>query len=121
MLSDQNKRERYDQFGHDGVGGAASGGFGGGMSMDDIFSQFGDIFGGHFGGFGGFGGFGSSQRGRRMNRGSDLREVKLNLKEILMELKKKKVKKYVSCSHCDGNSSEDGICLNICSIYGSEL
>ncbi len=71
MLSDENKRARYDQFGHAGVGSAASGGFtGGGMSMDDIFSQFGDIFGGHFGGFGGFGGFGSSQRGRRVNRGA---------------------------------------------------
>ncbi|MDD2590470.1 MAG: molecular chaperone DnaJ [Fermentimonas sp.] len=116
VLSDQNKRARYDQFGHAGVGGAASGGFGGGMSMDDIFSQFGDIFGGHFGGFGGFGGFGSSQRGRRMNRGSDLRvKVKLNLKEILNGVEKKiKVKKYVSCSHCDGNGSEDGNSVSTC-------
>ena len=54
VLSDSQKRSRYDQFGHAGMGGA--GGFGGGMSMDDIFSQFGDIFGGAFGGFGGFGG-----------------------------------------------------------------
>lgn len=54
VLSDDNKRARYDQYGHAGVGGAAGGGFGGGMNMDDIFSQFGDIFGGHFGGFGGF-------------------------------------------------------------------
>lgn len=116
VLSDQNKRARYDQFGHAGVGGAASGGFGGGMSMDDIFSQFGDIFGGHFGGFGGFSGFGSSQRGRRMNRGSDLRvKVKLNLKEILNGVEKKiKVKKYVSCSHCDGNGSEDGNSVSTC-------
>jgi len=75
VLSDPQKRQRYDQFGHAGMGGAASGGgFGGGMSMDDIFSQFGDIFGGHFGGFGGFGGFsGGSRGGRRVNRGSDLR------------------------------------------------
>ena len=59
VLSDPQKRQRYDQFGHAGVGGASQGGgFGGaGMSMEDIFSQFGDIFGGHFGGFGGFGGF----------------------------------------------------------------
>ena len=57
VLSDPQKRQRYDQFGHAGVGGASQGGgFGGGMSMDDIFSQFGDIFGGHFGGFGGFSG-----------------------------------------------------------------
>ena len=77
ILSDPQKRQRYDQYGHAGVGSsAAGGGFGGaGMSMDDIFSQFGDIFGGHFGGFGGFGGFsgGSSRGGRRVNRGSDLR------------------------------------------------
>ena len=75
VLSDPQKRQRYDQFGHAGVGGASqSGGFCTGMSMDDIFSQFGDIFGGHFGGFGGFSGFGGGSRGgRRVNRGSDLR------------------------------------------------
>ncbi len=76
VLSDQDKRSRYDRFGHQGVGGAAGGGFSGqGMSMDDIFSHFGDIFGGHFGGggFGGFGGFGGSGGGRTVNRGSDLR------------------------------------------------
>lgn len=115
VLSDENKRARYDRFGHAGVGGAASsGGYGGGMSMDDIFSQFGDIFGGHFGGFGGFGG---SQRGKRVNRGSDLRvKVKLTLKEILDGVEKKiKVKKYVSCSHCSGNGSENGTSLSTCS------
>jgi molecular chaperone DnaJ len=117
VLSDENKRARYDQFGHAGVGSSASSGFGGGgMSMDDIFSQFGDIFGGHFGGFGGFEGFGSSQRGRRVNRGSDLRvKVKLTLKEILNGVEKKiKVKKYVSCSHCDGNGSENGNSVSTC-------
>ena len=69
ILSDNDKRARYDQFGHAGAGGAAGGGgfggggFGGGMSMEDIFSQFGDIFGGHFGGgFGGFGGGGRQQQ-----------------------------------------------------------
>ena len=104
VLSDPQKRQRYDQFGHAGVGGASQGGgFGGGMSMDDIFSQFGDIFGGHFGGFGGFSGFGGGSRGgRRVNRGSDLRvKVKLNLKEIATGVEKKiKVKKYVTCSKC---------------------
>lgn len=117
VLSDSQKRARYDQFGHAGVGGAASGGFGGaGMSMDDIFSQFGDIFGGHFGGFGGFGGFGSSQRGRRVNRGADLRvKVRLTLKEILNGVEKKiKVKKYVSCTHCSGNGSENGNSFSTC-------
>ena len=71
VLSNPDKRARYDQFGHAGVSGAAGnggpfGGFSGGMSMDDIFSMFGDIFGGHggFGGFGGFGGGSSSQQRR---------------------------------------------------------
>ena len=116
VLSDQNKRARYDQFGHAGVGGTASGGgFGGGMSMEDIFSQFGDIFGGHFGGFGGFGGF--SRSSRRTNRGSDLRvKVKLNLKEILHGVEKKiKVKKYVACTSCNGNGSENGTSASTCS------
>lgn len=114
VLSDQNKRARYDQFGHAGVGGAGGGFGGGGMSMEDIFSQFGDIFGGHFGGFGGFGGFG--QRGRRVNRGSDLRvKVKLSLKEILNGVDKKiKVKKYVSCSPCSGTGAEDGKAVQTC-------
>ncbi len=116
VLSDENKRSRYDQYGHAGLGGAAGGGYGGGMSMDDIFSQFGDIFGGHFSGFGGFGGFGGSSRTRR-SRGSDLRvKVKLNLKEILNGVEKKiKVKKYVSCYHCSGNGSENGTSLSTCS------
>lgn len=111
VLSDPQKRQRYDQFGHAGVGGAAGGGgfSGGGMSMDDIFSHFGDIFGGHFGGFGGFGG---SQRGsgQRVRRGSDLRvKVKLTLAEIATGVEKKiKVKKYVSCSHCNGSGSAHG-------------
>lgn len=115
VLRDENKRARYDQFGHAGMsGGAGGGGFGGGMSMDDIFSQFGDIFGG--GGFGGFGGFGGSRGGRRVNRGSDLRvRVKLNLKEILNGVDKKiKVKKYVSCSQCKGNGSENGDSYTTC-------
>ena len=83
VLSNEEKRQRYDRLGHAGVGSsAASGGFGGGgMSMEDIFSQFGDLFGGHFGGFGGFGS--SSSRSRAVQRGSDLRvRVKLTLKEI---------------------------------------
>ena len=67
VLSDADKKARYDQFGHQAFEGA--GGFGGGgMNMDDIFSQFGDIFGGGFGGFGGFGG-----GGRRVVKGSNLR------------------------------------------------
>ena len=111
VLSNPDKRARYDQFGHAGVDGAAgAGGFGGfggqGMSMDDIFSMFGDIFGGH-GGFGGFGGGGGQTRQRKF-RGSDLRvKVKLNLKEISTGVEKKfKLKKYVQCSHCHGTGAE---------------
>ncbi len=120
ILSDQDKRSRYDRFGHQGVGGAAGGGFSGqGMSMDDIFSHFGDIFGGHFGGggFGGFGGFGGGGGGRTVNRGSDLRvKVKLNLKEIATGVEKKiKVKKYVSCKHCKGTGAEDSTSYTTCS------
>ena len=110
VLSDENKRARYDQFGHAGMGGAAGGGYSGqGMSMDDIFSMFGDIFGGHggFGGFGGFGGGGQRQQARRF-RGSDLRiKVKLSLKEIAEGVEKKlKLKKYVPCEHCGGTGAE---------------
>lgn len=81
--------------------------------MDDIFSQFGDIFGGGFGGFGGFGGGG----GRRVNRGSDLRvKVKLSLKEIATGVEKKiKVKKYISCQHCKGTGAENGTAYTTCS------
>lgn len=114
VLSDPDKRSRYDQFGHAGVSGAAGnggpfGGFSGGMSMDDIFSMFGDIFGGHtgFGGFSGFGGGGGGAQQRRF-RGSDLRvKVKLTLKEISTGVEKKfKLKKYVTCSHCHGTGAE---------------
>jgi len=110
VLSDPEKRQRYDQFGHAGVGSAAGGGFNGGnMNMDDIFSHFGDIFGGHFGGFGGFGGQQQS-RGQRVRRGSDLRvKVKLTLAEIAAGVEKKiKVKKYVSCSICSGSGASKG-------------
>lgn len=119
VLSDPQKRQRYDQFGHAGVGSsAASGGFGGaGMSMEDIFSHFGDIFGGHFGGFGGFSGFGGSQRGgQRVRRGSDLRvKVKLDLAEIAKGVEKKiKVKKYVICSHCNSTGAASGSGMTTC-------
>jgi molecular chaperone DnaJ len=120
VLSDENKRKRYDQFGHAGAasgngGFGGAGGYGGGMTMDDIFSNFGDIFGGHFGGgFSGFGGGFSSSRGggggKRVRKGSDLRvKVKLTLKEISTGVEKKiKVKKYVACSHCKGTGAEGG-------------
>ncbi len=108
VLSNADKKSRYDQFGHAGVGGAAGGGFGGGgMNMEDIFSQFGDIFGGAFGG--GFGGssFGGGGR-RRVNRGTNLRiKIKLTLEEISKGAEKKvKVNKYINCSTCSGTGAE---------------
>ncbi len=105
VLSDAQKRQRYDQFGHAGLGG--NGGFGGGgMNMDDIFSQFGDIFGGAFG----FGGGGGSRTGRRVARGTNLRvKVKLNLQEIANGVEKKiKVNKHVACKTCHGSGAKNG-------------
>jgi len=117
VLSDPEKRERYDRYGHAGVGSSASSGsYGGGMTMEDIFSHFGDIFGGHFGGFSGFGG-GSRNSGPRMRRGTDLRvKVKLTLAEIAEGVEKKiKVKKYVPCSHCQGTGAAEGSAPVTCS------
>ena len=111
VLRDPDKRARYDQFGHAGMGGA--GGFGGGQGFDmnDIFSMFGDIFGGHMGGFGGFGGFGGGgNRSAQRHHGSDLRlKVKLTLEEVAKGTTKKfKVKKDITCTHCNGSGSQDG-------------
>jgi len=119
ILSSPEKRQRYDQFGHKGMGGNQ--GFGGqqDMSMDDIFSMFGDIFGGGGGGFSGFGGFGggSRNRGPRQHRGSDLRvKVTLNLSEVLNGVEKKiKVKKYVPCVECKGTGAQGGSSYTNCS------
>ena len=110
ILSDPDKKSRYDQYGHQAFEG---GGFGsGGMNMEDIFSQFGDIFGSAFGG-GGFGGFGGFGGGQRRVKGSNLRiRVKLSLEEIANGVEKKiKVKRkkvasgttYKSCSSCNGH------------------
>lgn len=116
VLNNPEKKQRYDRFGHQGMGGATgggAGGFGGGMSMDDIFSQFGDIFGGAFGGGGGAGfssGFGGG--GRRRRKGTNLRiKVKLDLSEVLNgSVKKIKVNKLIAadgttfktCTTCRG-------------------
>lgn len=113
VLSDDNKKARYDQYGHaafEGPQGGGSGGFGG-MNMEDIFSQFGDIFGS--GGGGGFSGFGGGGRSRQaMVKGSNLRiRLKLTLEDILKGLEKKvKVKRlikakgatYKTCKTCNG-------------------
>ncbi len=108
VLSDPQKKAKYDQYGHQAFDGA--GGFGGGhggMNMDDIFSQFGDIFGGAFGG-----GFGGNSGGQRRMKGSNLRiKVKLTLEEVANGVEKKvKVKRkiqapgvsYKTCSTCNG-------------------
>ena len=125
MLSDDQKRQRYDQYGHAGVGGASGGGGfgGGGMNMEDIFSHFGDIFGGHFGGgFSGFGGGGQRGGGQRVRRGSDLRvKVKLTLAEIAVGVEKKiKVKKLVSCSHCNGTGAAHGSSTSTCTTCNGQ-
>src|SRR5690554_1645378 len=111
VLGDPDKRAKYDQYGHAAFEGGAGGFGGGGMNMEDIFSQFGDIFGGAFGGgFSGFGGFGGGRTARL--KGSNLRiKVKLTLEEIAAGVEKKiKVKRkkqadgvsYKSCSQCNG-------------------
>lgn len=114
VLSNPDKRSRYDQFGHNMGPQGFGGGFGGGgMSMDDIFSQFGSIFG-DFGGFGGFGGGGRSHR--NVNRGSDLRiNVKVNIKEIAKGVTKKfKITRYVACSECAGTGAKEGKAFKTC-------
>ncbi|PWJ57139.1 molecular chaperone DnaJ [Dyadobacter jejuensis] len=118
ILSDEAKRKRYDQFGHAGVGGAAgagAGGFGGGFTMDDIFSQFGDIFG-ESSPFGDIFGRSGGGGGRRMRKGSDLRiKLKLNLEEVANGVEKKiKVKRHVSCDTCGGNGAKHGTALTNC-------
>jgi molecular chaperone DnaJ len=117
VLSDDQKKARYDQYGHAGLGGNA--GFSGqGMTMDDIFEHFGDIFGGHFSPFGdfGFGGGRSSSRGKRVNKGSNLRiKVKLSLEDIANGVQKKiKVNKYIPCKTCNGTGAADGGSFTTC-------
>jgi molecular chaperone DnaJ len=109
VLSDDEKRARYDRYGHAAFENAGSGGFNGGMDIEDIFRHFGDIFGGHFGGFGGFG----NSRSRQVRvKGGTLRiRLSLTLEEIAKGVKKKvKVKRkvkapgvtYKTCSTCHG-------------------
>lgn len=113
VLSNPEKKQRYDQFGHAGnsagFGGGGGGGFGG-MNMEDIFSQFGDVFGG------GFGGGSSRGGGRRVNKGSNLRiKVKLTLQEIANGVEKKiKVNKFVSCKSCSGSGAQGSSAHSSC-------
>lgn len=119
VLSDADKRARYDRFGHQAFSGA--GGFrgAGNVNMEDIFSQFGDIFGDDvFGSF--FGGNRASSRRGAGVRGSNLRiKLKLNYEEIASGTTKTiKVKKYVSCTTCHGSGAKDKNSLQTCSTCG---
>ena len=122
VLSDADKKAQYDRYGHAGVSGNGRGGFGGGgMNMDDIFSQFGDIFGDDI--FGSF--FGGQQRGRggsrsRGVRGSNLRvKLKLTYEEIARGVTKNiKVKKYVACQTCGGSGAKDKGSIQTCQTCG---
>ena len=119
VLGDEEKRARYDRYGHAGVKGEGRGFGGEGMTMEDIFSQFGDIFGG---GFGGFGGFSTGGRSRRANKGANLRvKVRLTLDDISKGVEKKiKVNKYVSCKACKSTGARDGSAYSNCSTcHGS--
>ena len=121
VLHDPQKRQQYDQFGFDGPMGGFGGFNGGGFSMDDIFSMFGDVFGGR-GGFSGFSGFGGGGRQPAQHRGSDLRlKVRLSLQEVATGVTKKfKVRKDVTCSHCHGTGAEDGSGTETCpTCHGS--
>jgi molecular chaperone DnaJ len=120
ILSDTDKRAQYDRYGHAGVSGNGRGGYGGGMNMEDIFSQFGDIFGDDL-----FGGFFGGQRGRgggrsRGIRGSNLRiKLKLTYEEIAKGVTKNiKVKKYVGCTTCGGSGAKDKGSVQTCNTCG---
>ncbi len=126
ILSNPEKKQRYDQYGHAGVGGAGGGGGygGGGMNMEDIFSQFGDIFGSGggspFDSFFGGGGQSRGGGGRRVAKGSNLRiKVKLTLEEIANGAEKKiKVNKQITCKTCDGTGAKDKSSVSTCKTCG---
>jgi molecular chaperone DnaJ len=120
VLSNPDKRQRYDQFGHSMGGQQGFGGGAGGFSMEDIFAQFGDIFGGGGFGFSGFGG--ATSRGPRQRRGSDLRiRVKLTLEEIANGATKTlKIPTYVKCEECKGTGAKNGTSYTTCNTcHGS--
>jgi molecular chaperone DnaJ len=117
VLSTPEKRQRYDQFGHAGVGGGSGGSYG--FSMDDIFSNFGDIFESAFGGrarFSHFNNFGGHAQAPA-NYGSDIRvRVKLSLKDVVHGVEKKlKIKKMVACNTCHGSGAKDKNSMSSCS------
>lgn len=125
VLSDADKRAKYDRFGHNmgpqGFGGGGGQYYGGGMSMEDIFANFGDIFGDMFGGgrgagFGGFGGATGGAPRQHVNKGTDLRiTVKVTLKDIQNGVEKKlKIPRMAACDHCKGTGAKDGTAFRTC-------
>ena len=118
VLSDEQKKAQYDRFGHAGMNGGAGGFQGGGMNMEDIFSNFGDIFGGG-GGFESFFGGGRSNTRRRSTGtpGSNIRiKMKMTLEDILNGVEKTiKVKKYIKCGTCSGSGAKNGSAMSTCS------
>ncbi|MDE7159854.1 MAG: molecular chaperone DnaJ [Muribaculaceae bacterium] len=124
VLSDAEKRQKYDQFGHSmgpqgfGGGGSYGGGFGGfgggGMSMEDIFAHFGDIFGDMGGGFSSGGR--TRQPRKHVNKGTDLRiTVKVSLNDVMNGVDKKlKIPRWVACDHCNGTGAKDGTAFHTC-------
>ena len=125
VLSNPEKRSKYDKYGHSmGPQGFPGGGAGGGayytqggFSMDDIFSMFGDIFGGHMGGdMGGFGSAAGGRRAARQRRGDDLRiTLKLSLEDLAKGVSKTiKLKAYVKDDHCHGTGAKDGTSFTTC-------
>ncbi len=114
VLSDDDKRARYDRFGHAGVNGHGGHGHAGGYTMDDIFEQFGDVFGGS--GFESFFGGGRARSANSAKRGSNLHiKVELSLEEIAKGITKKiKVKKDVTCDVCHGSGAKDSNAISTC-------
>ncbi len=120
VLSNPDKKARYDRYGHSGLGGQHGPSDFGGMSMDDIFSQFSDIFGGAFGGSDFGSGFGQRRSARRTNKGSNIRiKVSLTLEEILKGVEKKiRINKYVKCEECNGTGAKKGTSYSNCKTCG---
>jgi len=126
VLSHPDKKAKYDRFGHAGMQGAGGYGGAGGMGMDDIFSNFGDIFGGEdifssfFGGGAGAGGARGGRQRSRGVKGTNLRvRIKMNFKEIAHGTTKKiKVKKYSTCAQCGGNGAKDKSSFQTCGTCG---
>lgn len=122
VLSDPDKKNKYDRFGHAGVdpnagfGGGGAGGFGGFGGFEDIFDMFGGAFGG---GFGGFGGGGRSRR-NGPRKGSDLQKaITIDFKEAAFGTKKQiRINKYVKCKTCSGTGAEPGTSKKTCPTCG---